>query len=263
CFSPKDSFEGQGRPGRRALFSYTCGRPAYSFREFCEPAENRLKSYCLGFRPLNPCTQERHRMPSIPVGLLRTCRLIRAEATPILYMRNVFHFHDALSLHRFRRNTASEAEAVEEISLRPVDDDPWSDYICGSNPDTPDRKLRRDFPKLRRLVINLADRIEPPEEMEEPLYQDFARHITGLDWVHITGIDDDPSSLLQSMLCRTPSSKDSDNPASSEVENVQSPYQEHDDASNNVQAHYLVARLTGILHIPPVLKSQSLRLYRV
>ncbi|KAL8978981.1 MAG: hypothetical protein Q9177_006255 [Variospora cf. flavescens] len=142
-------------------------------------------------------------------------------------MRNVFHFHDALSLHRFRRNTASEAEAVEEISLRPVDNDPWSDYICGSNPDTPDRKLRRDFPKLRRLVINLADRIEPPEEMEEPLYQDFARHITGLDWVHITGIDDDPSSLLKSMCT--------------------SRYQEHDDASNNVEAHYLVARLTEIL----------------
>ncbi|KAL8644017.1 MAG: hypothetical protein Q9210_007460 [Variospora velana] len=160
-------------------------------------------------------------MPSIPVELLRTCRLIRAEATSILYMRNVFHFNDALSLHRFRRDTASEAEAVEEISLRPVDNDPWSDYICGSDPDTPDRKLRRDFPQLRRLVINLADRIEPPEEMEEPLYKDFARHITGLDWVHITGIDDDPSSRLKSMICRTPSSEDSENPASSEVENVQ------------------------------------------
>lgn len=93
-----------------------------------------------------------HSLPGVSISLLKTCRLIRVEASHILYSRNSFYFSSPATASKFRMSTdCAQAGAVHELGIifggsyydmaRP-----WLTYLFKF-------RYSLDFPHLRRMTI--------------------------------------------------------------------------------------------------------------
>ncbi|KAK5107526.1 hypothetical protein LTR62_001056 [Meristemomyces frigidus] len=87
--------------------------------------------------------------------LLRTCRIISAETTPLLYNLNTLSFHhpsDANMLVRALTNTATSRRHITRLILhiRYSDTRLWMPYLSSTDMK---RSLKHDFPCLRELGV--------------------------------------------------------------------------------------------------------------
>ncbi len=193
-----------------------------------------------------PCKPPTHKLPTFSTTLLRSCRLINTEAAPLLYCANAFYFNDPHTLHQFRWKTASYSKLitwVEEITVElsngnsgRKDSVLWQNYLSGSQPKTRTWRLSNDFPQLKRLTVVLTTNclLYPPPRLRE-LCDIFGQNLTGLDWVHVIGLNDlDVVSFLKPMVCKTesPQSKEAqDNPLLAQLKTVQTHTTEYECAS--------------------------------
>ncbi|KAL8859594.1 MAG: hypothetical protein Q9178_003993 [Gyalolechia marmorata] len=164
-----------------------------------------------------PCKPPTHKLPTISTSLLRSCRLINTEAAPLLYRANAFYFNDPHTLHQFRWKTASYSKLtawVEEITIELSDTGArcknsvlWQNYLSGSGPKTNPWRLSDDFPYLKRLTVVLTKHCllyHPPRLVA--LCDILGQNLTGLDWVHVIGLNNhDVVPSLKPMVCKTES----------------------------------------------------------
>ncbi|KAI4228152.1 MAG: hypothetical protein L6R36_001866 [Xanthoria steineri] len=191
----------------------------------------------------DPCKPPMHKVPSISTTLLRSCRLINTEAAPLLYCANTFYFNDPHTLQQFRWRNSKLSAWVEEITVELADTyrttkntDLWRDYLSGSGLKKKIWRLSDDFPHLKRLTIALTNGclLHSPCRLRH-ICQTFAQNLTGLDWVHVVGLNSpDVISSLKPMVC-TPESRASEDIQSdlllSELETVQTHTTEYECAS--------------------------------
>ena len=115
-------------------------------------------------------------LPNMNTLILRTCRLIHDEATPILYKFNSFCFSDPTTAETFRWSIASKyACSIREIG-----------FNCAITYQEPClwKELSEYFPQLKRMSLRLNwwQNHDIDRQLEE-----LARHFRGLDWVQIQG----------------------------------------------------------------------------
>ncbi len=115
-------------------------------------------------------------LPNMNTLILRTCRLIHDEATPILYKFNSFCFSDPTTAETFRWSIASKyACLIREIG-----------FNCAITYQEPClwKELSEYFPQLKRMSLRLNwwQYRDSYRQLEE-----LARHFRGLDWVKIQG----------------------------------------------------------------------------
>ena len=127
----------------------------------------------------DPCQVKDLELPDLPkmnTPILRTCRLIHDEATPILYKSNGFCFSDPSTADTFRWSIASKyACSIQEIR-----------FSCAITYQEPYlwKELSEHFPQLKRMSLRLDSwRYDDIDGQLEEL----ARHFRGLDWVQIQG----------------------------------------------------------------------------
>ena len=123
-------------------------------------------------------------LPDVSTSLLRTCRIIRLEASPILYSRNSFHFFDSATANNFRWATGpAQAGAVQELCIRfghfTTNFRSWQTYLTKGP-----LSLGQDFSNLRRMTIDLYFRrgTESAETLRA-MSNRFRDTSQGLDWV--------------------------------------------------------------------------------
>ncbi|KAL8705862.1 MAG: hypothetical protein Q9225_008000 [Loekoesia sp. 1 TL-2023] len=183
--------------------------------------------------PYDMCSGDPHKLPSISTSLLRTCRLIHAEATSLLYQANVFCFDDALTLHNFRWRTSSEVSLVKELKIDITGTtDSWLGYITGASKKAQKWRLCDDFPHLRRLIIKIVNgNLAFIPHLLPDFCSQLGQNITGLDWVHIIGLNNESAiTALKPMVCnkRTFDGRaDNDTASSQELQTVQVHATEH------------------------------------
>ena len=124
-------------------------------------------------------------LPEISISLLRTCRLIRLEASPILYSRNTFHFSDPATMSSFRWGTDYvQAGAIQEMGIKFGSQifkqvTPWATYITKRT-----LSLGQDFPHLRRMTFNLDVWLGiESATLLRSMSERFREKSQGLDWV--------------------------------------------------------------------------------
>lgn len=120
----------------------------------------RIYSFCLSSRDSLPVEWPRPSQWRIqnPYGLqpqlLRTCRIVRDEAAPLLYTLNNLTFHHPSDANIFVRAFASPiyAQQITNLSLhiKAQDMRSWMPYITSRDPT---RSLMADFPCLRELGV--------------------------------------------------------------------------------------------------------------
>ncbi len=120
-------------------------------------------------------------LPNMNTQILRVCRLVHDEATPILYQSNSFCFSDPHIADAFRWGADTKyACSIQEIRLSCA-----STYEKQRYPSIW-KDLSQNFPQLKRLSIRLItpwfswQRHDIDSKLEE-----LARHFRGLDWVHV------------------------------------------------------------------------------
>lgn len=191
----------------------------------------------------DPCKPPMHKVPSISTALLRSCRLINTEAAPLLYCANAFYFNHPHTLQQFRWRNSKLSAWVEEITVELADTyrstkntDLWREYLSGSGLKKKIWRLSDDFPHLKRLTVALTNGclLHSPCRLRH-ICQAFAQNLTGLDWVHVVGLNSpDVISSLKPMVC-TPVSRASEEIPSdvllSELETVQTHTTEYECAS--------------------------------
>ena len=95
-------------------------------------------------------------LPEVTTSLLQTCRIIRREASPILYSRNLFHFADPTTASNFRWGTdCAQASQIQEIRIKLGSQhykrvSRWVTYFTNRT-----LSLGQDFSHLRRMTIDL------------------------------------------------------------------------------------------------------------
>lgn len=127
-------------------------------------------------------------LPEVSISLLQTCRLIRLEASPILYSRNSFHFSDPATASNFRWSTdCAQAGAIQEIGIKlgfrlRKQVIPWLTYLTKRT-----LNLGQDFPHLRRMTINLGGSLGSvgieSAYLLRSISEKFRERSQGLDWV--------------------------------------------------------------------------------
>ncbi|KAL9611423.1 MAG: hypothetical protein Q9167_003930 [Letrouitia subvulpina] len=128
--------------------------------------------------------------PHISTSLLRTCRAIHDEAIPFLYRDNKFHFSDLSTALEFRwTSDARQSGWVKEIAL-----DVAKDLFRGSlkgNPGGWKWQFAEDFPHLKRLIVALGGpaTLMCTSDLRR-LCTNFSKSVTGLDWLHVIGLND-------------------------------------------------------------------------
>ncbi|KAL8898836.1 MAG: hypothetical protein Q9192_001874 [Flavoplaca navasiana] len=161
------------------------------------------------------CKPPMHQLPSVSTTLLRSCRLINTEAAPLLYVANVFYFSDPHTLQQFRWKTATFSKLsawVEEIAVELLDIEPgtksaamWQNYLCGSGSKKKIWRLNDDFPHLKRLTLVLTGQcslLSPPQLLQ--ICKCFGQNLSGLDWVHVVGLNNsDMVPSLKPIVCTT------------------------------------------------------------
>lgn len=130
-------------------------------------------------RPLRPL------LPGISTSLLQTCRIIRSEASPILYSRNSFHFSHATTASNFRWGIdCVHAGSIQEIGIRFGSPyykhiTPWLTYITKCT-----HSLGQDFPHLKRMILNLDMWIGVESATVLcSISEGLGKKSQGLDWV--------------------------------------------------------------------------------
>ena len=130
-------------------------------------------------QPLRPL------LPAVSLSLLQTCRIIRLEASPILYSRNSFHFSDPATASNFRWGTdCAQAGAIQEIGIKFGSHyhkkiTPWMTYITERT-----LSLSQDFPHLRRMTFNLRALLGAESNtLLRSMFERFRERSRGLDWV--------------------------------------------------------------------------------
>ena len=95
-------------------------------------------------------------LPHVTTSLLKTCRIIRLEASPVLYSKNLFHFADPTTAGNFRWSTdCAQAGAIQEIRIKLGSEhykrvSRWVTYFTKQT-----LSLSQDFSHLRRMTIDL------------------------------------------------------------------------------------------------------------
>lgn len=131
-------------------------------------------------------------LPAVSISLLRTCRIVRSEASPILYSRNSFHFSDSATASNFRWGTdCAQAGAIQDLGIKFGERiTPWLTYLTKRT-----HSLCQDFPHLRRMTITLGTlgpwiRLESAtvlRSMSEKLGETYQ----GLEWVLVLMLTDE------------------------------------------------------------------------
>jgi hypothetical protein len=121
---------------------------------------DRVYSYCLAVPAGEsiewPSKQSVCRYNIAP-QLLRTCKLVSAEALPVLYDNNTMSFLHPSDANMFVRAMASPSARHKITRLHLVvkaqDDKTWTPYLLSTEKS---RSLKEDFPVLRELTIRYA-----------------------------------------------------------------------------------------------------------
>ncbi len=191
----------------------------------------------------DPCKPPMHKVPTISTTLLRSCRLINTEAAPLLYCANAFYFKHPHTLQQFRWRSSKLSAWVEEITVELADfyrstknTDLWRDYLSGSGLKKKIWRLSDDFPHLKRLTVALSNGclLDSPCRLRH-ICQTFAQNLTGLDWVHVVGLNSpEVISSLKPMVCHPESRASEDGQRDvlpSDLETVQTHITEYECAS--------------------------------
>ena len=125
-----------------------------------------------------------HRLPGISISLLETCRIIRLEASHILYSKNRFNFSDPAAASNFRWGTdCAQAGAIQEMGVRMCFPSyslrPWLTYF-----EKRTHSLCQDFPHLRRMTINLGTWTSlGSDTILRSMAEKLGERSQGLEWV--------------------------------------------------------------------------------
>ena len=129
-------------------------------------------------------------LPEVSISLLQTCRLVRLEASPILYSKNGFHFSDPGTVSNFRWGTdIAQAGAAQEIGIRFASNDisPWVTYITKRA-----LSLGQDFSHLKRMIISFDRWVLERSFVHLRLMSKVLRErYRGLDWVLVLMLSDE------------------------------------------------------------------------
>ena len=125
-------------------------------------------------------TPELPDLPHMNTSILRTCRLIHDEATPILYNCNSFCFSDLTTADTFYWRVGSKnACSIQEIG-----------FSCALTCQEPHvwKDLSEIFPQLKRTRLRLSN----PQDYWQSYdirnqLKELARHFRGLDWFQFQG----------------------------------------------------------------------------
>ena len=138
-------------------------------------------------------------LPHVSTSLLQTCRIIRLEASPILYSKNSFHFSDSATASNFRWATGSaQAGAIQELGIRfgyGINFRSWKTYLTKGP-----FGLGQDFSNLRRMTIDLFFRWWPESaETLRSMSNRFRDTSQGLEWVLVLKLrNEDYNTVLDS-----------------------------------------------------------------
>lgn len=119
---------------------------------------DRIYNFCLTTDDATPIE-----WPSLPGSnvvyglqpqLLRTCKIIHEEATPLLYTLNIMTFHHPSDANMFVRAISSPkfSNRISNLSLhiKAADTRLWMPYLTSADEN---RSLKADFPKIRELGV--------------------------------------------------------------------------------------------------------------
>ena len=144
--------------------------------------------YAKGHRSKSPETHQYPRhlfLPEVTISLLQTCRIIRDEASPILYSKNIFHFVDPNSTSNFRwRSNCVQASAIKEIRIQLGSVyykrvSRWVTYFTKQT-----HGLGQDFPHLSRMTIDLDYWVGlESAHLLRSMSEGFKGRPQGLEWV--------------------------------------------------------------------------------
>ena len=186
-FIPSDIFARRDY-GRQGSTPYECGICGFVSLS-SSGCEKHIQAHDRGIDIVNSATLRpiRPLLPAVSIALLQTCRLMRLEASPILYTRNGFHFSDPATASNFRWGTdCTQAGAIQEIGIRFGSNyfrrfETWMTYFSKQT-----LSLGQEFPHLRRMIIDLDVWIG----MESAgclldMCKGFGNRNQGLEWVLI------------------------------------------------------------------------------
>ena len=173
--------------------------------------------------------------PQLNTAILQACRLIHYEATHIIYTKNAFHFSEPKSVTDFRfTSDPIQACLIQEIRITMAEtddregDNVWLRYISQAH-----FNLAQDFPYLKRLVIDLDRLSQTPKTL-----QIIAARIHGLDWLHVTSLNDvDLLELLKPMVVRDYNSQPGSGPTNGAIIPKQS---NSCNSEPSIQSHVIV-----------------------
>ena len=124
-------------------------------------------------------------LPEVTISLLQTCRIIRLEASPILYSKNNFHFADPNTASNFRwRTDYAQASAIQEIQIKLGSQyykqvSRWVKYFTD-----PTLSLGQEFSHLRRMTIDLNYRVGlESAHLLRSMSEGFKERPLRLEWV--------------------------------------------------------------------------------
>lgn len=147
-------------------------------------------------------------LPEVSISLLKTCRIIRFEASTALYSRNVFHFSDPATIRKFRQATKyAQAGIIQDLGIKISSSDfnrdrPWLTYLSKFTHSL-------DFPHLRRMTIDLRMR-SPLVSMEIlcSMSERLGERSQGLEWVLVlTWYNDRQLDCFEPLVDRKDDSK--------------------------------------------------------
>ena len=136
-------------------------------------------------------------LPHVSTSLLQTCRIIRLEASPILYSKNSFHFSDSATASNFCWAIGrAQAGAIQELGIKfghyTTNFRSWQTYLTKGP-----LSLGQDFSNLRRMTIDLVFRRGPvTAETLRSMSNRFRDTSKGLDCVLILKLRNEDYNIV-------------------------------------------------------------------
>ena len=130
-------------------------------------------------------------LPEVSISLLQTCRLVRFEASPVLYSKNSFHFSDPGTASNFRWGTdIAQAGAAQEIGIKIAGNDfyhvlSWETYLTKRT-----HSLGQDFSHLKRVIISFFS-LQVGNVHLRRMSKGLRERSRGLDWVLVLMLNDE------------------------------------------------------------------------
>lgn len=206
------------------------------------------------------CILPTYTAPRVSTSLLRSCRKIRSEASPIFYEGNAFHLNDSSTLCIFRWDTLGTFWTSELlIDLPGVG---MAELFTGTwPPGTRVYGLQKDsvfqcllagsFPHLKRLTLHFTNTV--PHHVAQA-----AVRILGLEQVHMTFIRCGTRQYLPRYLLLTECTRDQAADQLSQIETVRAYIMRHEprsqDRSRSPPGLFNITVWRGSLttaHLPP------------